>query len=87
MDMDAAGKDIAYIENKTTGQKMWMRQRHGVYVLDVLVAPPEYKKEEAQTKDSTGQGGAAQQGHEGQRGKWGGGHPQQAVFGRQGSHW
>ena len=85
--MDAAGKDIAYIENKTTGQKMWMRQRHGVYVLDVLVAPPEYKKEEPQNKSGTGQGGAAQQEHKGPGGQGGGGRPQQAVFGRQGSHW
>ena len=59
MDMDASGKDIAYIQNKETGEKMWMRQRHGVYVLDVLVAPPEYvkkKKEGARAKLSSNQG-------------------------------
>ena len=38
------GRDLAYIQNKKTGQRMWMRQRNGVYVLDTLVAPPNYTK-------------------------------------------
>ncbi len=41
VDLDEDGNDYAYIENKRTKEKLWMRQRNGVYVLDVLVGPPE----------------------------------------------
>ena len=40
MDLDEHGNDYAYIENKRTKEQLWMRQRNGVYVLDVLVGPP-----------------------------------------------
>ena len=39
-DRDDNGKDLAYIENKRSKERMYMRQEKGVYVLDVLVAPP-----------------------------------------------
>ena len=44
-DTDANGRDISYIVNKATNEKLYMRQENGVYVLDVLVAPPEYSKQ------------------------------------------
>lgn len=42
-DRDDNGKDLAYIENKRSKERMYMRQEKGVYVLDVLVAPPQTK--------------------------------------------
>ena len=47
-DCDNEGKDIAYIEHKASKQRMWMRVEKGVYVLDVLVAPPDVKGGNAQ---------------------------------------
>ena len=44
-DLDDEGNDCSYIENKQTGDVLWLRERNGVYVLDVLVAPPDYKGE------------------------------------------
>ena len=38
----------SYIENLDTKEKLWLRERGGVYVLDVLVAPPETKGKETQ---------------------------------------
>ncbi len=31
----------SYIQNVSNGEKLWLREANGVYVLDVLVAPPE----------------------------------------------
>ena len=39
-DQDAGGKDVSYIENKRTDDKIWLRQENGIYVLDLLVGPP-----------------------------------------------
>ena len=39
-DQDAHGRDRSYIEHKETGEVMWLRERDGVYVLDILIAPP-----------------------------------------------
>ena len=44
-DTDAQGNCHSYIEKKGTGEKLWLRERNGVYVLDVLVAPPGYSGE------------------------------------------
>ena len=35
-------KSGSYIESLQTGEKMWLREDSGAYVLDVLVAPPGY---------------------------------------------
>ena len=40
MDLDDDGNDYAYINNKSTGERLWLRESEGVYVLDMLVAPP-----------------------------------------------
>ena len=40
-DQDSSGKDTSYIENKRTNEKIWLRQENGVYVLDLMVAPPQ----------------------------------------------
>ena len=37
-DQDSSGK---YIQNKRTNEKIWLRQENGVYVLDLMVAPPQ----------------------------------------------
>ena len=37
---DASG---SFIESHQTGEKMWLREDNGVFVLDVLVAPPGYR--------------------------------------------
>ena len=39
MDLDDEGHDYSYIESKSTGERLWLREREGVYVLDMLVAP------------------------------------------------
>lgn len=46
MGMDATGNGNAYVESKNTGERLWMRQGNGVYVLNVMVAPPGYKQKE-----------------------------------------
>ena len=38
-DQDHQGKDVAHIQNRTSGQKIWMRVENGVYVLDLMVGP------------------------------------------------
>ena len=40
-DQDSSGKDTAYIQNKRTNEKIWLRQENGVYVLDLMVAHPQ----------------------------------------------
>ena len=40
MDLDDEGNDYSYIESKMTGERLWLRESEGVYVLDMLVAPP-----------------------------------------------
>ena len=40
MHLGEYGNDLSYVENKRAKERMWMRQRNGVYVLDVLVGPP-----------------------------------------------
>ena len=44
-DQDEWGDNCSYIESRTSGEKMWLRERNGVYVLDVMVGPPSYKGE------------------------------------------
>ena len=39
MDLDDEGHDYSYIESKSTGERLWLRESEGVYVLDMLVAP------------------------------------------------
>ena len=58
-DQDEQGRDISYILHKATNQRMFMRPENGVYVLDVLVAPPEYQQQIAQASQT---GGFARQG-------------------------
>ena len=41
-DTDEGGYDISYIENKKTRDKVWLRRENGVYVLDMMVAPPNF---------------------------------------------
>ena len=40
-DQDGSGKDTSYIQNKRTNEKIWLRPENGVYVLDLMVAPPQ----------------------------------------------
>ena len=40
-DQDSSGKDTSYIQNKRTIEKIWFRQEISVYVLDLMVAPPQ----------------------------------------------
>ena len=40
-DQDSSGKDTSYIQNQRTNEKIWLRQENGVYVLDLMVAPPQ----------------------------------------------
>ena len=40
-DQDGSGKDMSYIQNKRSSEKIWLRQENGVYVLDLMVALPE----------------------------------------------
>ena len=40
-DQDSSGKDRSHIQNKRTFEKIWLRQEHGVCVLDLMVAPPQ----------------------------------------------
>ena len=39
-DRDNSGRDTSYIQNIRTNEKMWLRQGNGMYVLDLMVAPP-----------------------------------------------
>ena len=48
---DSQGNDCSYIEHVDSGEVMWLRERDGVYVLDVLVAPPEYKPDDQGNQD------------------------------------
>lgn len=49
-DLDEQGNDYSYAENKTSGDRLWLRERHGVYVLDMLVAPPGYQRQKQENK-------------------------------------
>ena len=40
-DQDSSGKHMSYIQIKRTNEKIWLRQENGVYVLDLMVAPPQ----------------------------------------------
>ena len=46
--------DGSYIEHVTTGQRMWLTEKDGIYLLDVRVAPEQ--KQTANNQDFTGQG-------------------------------
>ena len=39
-EQDSSGKYTSVIQNKRTTEKIWLRQENGVYVLDLMVAPP-----------------------------------------------
>ena len=41
-DTDYTGRDISHIENKATKERIPMRVENGVYVIDLVVAPPSY---------------------------------------------
>ena len=41
-ELDQNGYDISYIENKDSREKIWLRRENGVYVLDMMVAPPSF---------------------------------------------
>ena len=43
LDQDSSGKDMSYIQNKRSNEKIWLRQENGVYVLDLMEAPPYIK--------------------------------------------
>ena len=38
-------RDGSYIENEWSKDRLWLREDNGVYVLDILVAPPNHKCE------------------------------------------
>ena len=40
LDQDSSGKDMTCIQNKRSSEKIWLRQENGVYVLDLMEAPP-----------------------------------------------
>ena len=40
MDLDDEGNDFSFIESKSTGERLWLREREGVYLLEMLIAPP-----------------------------------------------
>ena len=40
-DQDSSGKDTSYIKNKRINENIWLRQENGVYVLDLMLAPPQ----------------------------------------------
>ena len=40
----------SFIENIWTKDRIWLREDNGVYVLDIIVAPPEKKAESAFTR-------------------------------------
>ena len=40
-DQNSSGKDTSYTQNKGTKENIWLRQENGVYVLDLMVAPPQ----------------------------------------------
>ena len=42
-DKDRNGTDISYIENESTQDRTWLRRENGVYVMDMLIAPPSFK--------------------------------------------
>ena len=39
-DQDNSGKDMSYIQNKRSNEKIWLRHENSVYVLDLMVALP-----------------------------------------------
>ena len=51
-DTDASGKDVSFIQNKSTQERMPMRLENGVYVVDLLVAPPDYSPNRKWAQDS-----------------------------------
>ena len=55
-DLDAHGRDISCIENKQTGERIWLRRENGVYVLDMLVGPPNQASEQANSPGFARQG-------------------------------
>lgn len=46
---DQNGYDISHIENRNTREKIWLRRENGVYVLDMMVAPPSFMKQAEQS--------------------------------------
>ena len=44
-DQDSSGKDMSYIQNKRSNEKTWLRQENGVYILDLMVAPPQMSRD------------------------------------------
>ena len=40
LDQHSGGKDMTYIQNKRSNEKIWLRQENGVCVLDLMEAPP-----------------------------------------------
>ena len=55
-DQDSSGKDTSYIQNKRTNEKIWLRQENGVYVLHLMVAPPQKSNDRSTDPHFQGQG-------------------------------
>ena len=53
-DQDAKGTDVSYILNKITQERMPLRVENGVYVLDLVVAPPRHRTSAAAVAGSSG---------------------------------
>ena len=50
-------QDGSYIENRRTGDRLWLREDNGVFVLDVLVAPPGWGSEGGGSREGFGRQG------------------------------
>ena len=44
-DQENSGRDMSYIQNKRSNEKIWLRQENGVYVLDLMVALPQVRND------------------------------------------
>ena len=40
-EQDSSGEDMSYIQNHRCNEKIWLRHENSVYVLDLMVAPPQ----------------------------------------------
>ena len=50
-DMDEEGRDVSHITNKQTQENIPMRLENGVYVIDFVVAPPDYHPQQQRLQD------------------------------------
>ena len=54
--------DGSFIQNKGTGEKMWLKEHEGVYVLDCVVAPAQEAKTIVDKSEARQKSGFARQG-------------------------